>query len=175
MHIYGWFHLATAKIYWDWWKLEYCNNCNLLPCKSNILKFFLYIIWVCKHLDFKFVPKPKKIQKCLKFPIFLGITPVFEIFKHIWNFLFALKSWCLHIKTICITNFKNFDWQGEKWQRLQYCNFPQWQHIFAVANYSCAPMFPFNGQKLFAVNGWCVHTELQKVGILVSRIPDIFK
>ena len=33
-------------------------------------------------------------------------------------------------------NFIKFLFQDKKWQRLQYCNFHQYQHIFAVARWN---------------------------------------
>ena len=35
---YGWFHLATAKICWHWWKLQYCNRCHFLSHNKNFMK-----------------------------------------------------------------------------------------------------------------------------------------
>ena len=32
---YGWFHLATAKICWYWWKLQYCNRIHFLSWNKN--------------------------------------------------------------------------------------------------------------------------------------------
>ena len=34
---YGWFHLATAKICWYWWKLQYCKRCHFLSWNKNFI------------------------------------------------------------------------------------------------------------------------------------------
>ena len=50
---YGWFHLATAKICWYWWKLQYCNRCCFLSLNKNFMKILVHLIWACKDSNFK--------------------------------------------------------------------------------------------------------------------------
>ena len=38
---YGWFHLATAKICWYWWKLQHCNPCHFLSSNKDFMKVFV--------------------------------------------------------------------------------------------------------------------------------------
>ena len=51
---YGWFHLATAKICWYWWKSQYCNPCHFSSSNKNFMKIFVLIIWLCKHSEMEF-------------------------------------------------------------------------------------------------------------------------
>ena len=39
-------------------KIAFCNRCQFLPCPKNFSKFFVHIIWVCKHSDFFFKSHP---------------------------------------------------------------------------------------------------------------------
>ena len=58
---------------------------------------------------------------------------IFNIFAKL---IFALKSECLYTQIKCTKIFIKFLFQDEKWTRLQYCNFQQYQHIFAVAGWN---------------------------------------
>ena len=51
-------------------------------------------------------------------------------------FISNLISECLHTLKISTIIFINFILLDKKWQRLQYCNFHQCQHIFAVARWN---------------------------------------
>ena len=53
-----------------------------------------------------------------------------------WFLLLNLISECLHNQIRCTRIFIKFLFQDKKWQRLQYCNFHQYQHIFAVAKWN---------------------------------------
>ena len=51
------------------WKLQFCNRCHFLSWKTNFMKIFVHIIWVCKHSDFKFESTQnfcKNIKNCPK-------------------------------------------------------------------------------------------------------------
>ena len=53
-----------------------------------------------------------------------------------WFFLSNLEFKCLHAQIRCTRIFIKILFQDKKWQRLQYCNFHQYQHIFAVAGWN---------------------------------------
>ena len=53
-----------------------------------------------------------------------------------WFLLSNLISECLHTLIRCTKIFIKFLFQDKKWTRLQYCNFLQYQHIFAVARWN---------------------------------------
>ena len=53
-----------------------------------------------------------------------------------WFLLSKLIYECLHILLISTKIFIKFLLLGKKWHRLQYCNFNQCQHIFAVARWN---------------------------------------
>ena len=71
---YGWFSLATAKICWYWWKLQYCKCCHLLSSNKNFMKILVHLIWGGKHSHIKFESKNqccKYVKECSK----IGSTP----------------------------------------------------------------------------------------------------
>ena len=53
-----------------------------------------------------------------------------------WFLLWILKFGCLLTRIRCTRILIKFLFQDKKWQRLQYCNFYQYQHIFAVARWN---------------------------------------
>ena len=114
---YGWFHLATSKICWHWWKLQYGNRCHFLSWNKNFMKILVHLIWACKHSNFKFESK---------------------------------NQFCLHTLLISTKMFIKFLLLDKKWQRLQYCNFHQCQHIFAVARCNHPYMYFYDAEQ----NGW---------------------
>ena len=114
--IYGWFCLATAKVCCSWWKLRFCNCCHFLPCRKNVLKFFVHIIWVLKHSDFQFEHKQiffnnlKNFQKT-------RLNPNFRIFFYILKKnLFALKFkvWVLTNPNNMQNKFQKVFFTGQK-------------------------------------------------------------
>ena len=60
----------------------------------------------------------------------------FLTFLQNWFWLSNLISECLHTLLISTKIFIKFLLLDKKWQRLQYCNFHQCQHIFAVARWN---------------------------------------
>ena len=53
-----------------------------------------------------------------------------------WNLLSNLEFECFHAQIRWTRNFIRFLFADKKWQRLQYFNFHQYQHIFAVARWN---------------------------------------
>ena len=100
------------------------------------MKMFVHLIWVWKHSDIKH----KSIsQICLKLSrnlINYLIFGQFLTYLQNWFLLSNLISECLHTQIRCTKFFNKFLFQDKKWQRLQYCNFHQFQHIFAVARWN---------------------------------------
>ena len=105
IYTYRWFHLATAKICWHWWKLRFCNRCEFLPFKNNFLKFFVHIFGFVSTRILNLSSK-KKLQFKMQ---------VFKTPKYAQKFS---KS--------CFYMDKNLQW-------FQNRNFHQCQQIFDVA------------------------------------------
>ena len=61
----------------SWWKLQFCNRCQFLPCPKNFLKFFKF------HLG-AFIPRSVVLLICL--------SVCFYPWCVVW-----LTSWCNHV------------------------------------------------------------------------------
>ena len=74
--------------------------------------------------------------KLSKNQVIYEISGQFLTYLRNWFLLSNLISECLHTQIRCTKIFIKFLFQDKKWMRLQYCNFHQYQHIFAVARWN---------------------------------------
>ena len=119
--------------------MQYCNPCHFLSSNKNLMKTVVLIIWGCKHSDIKFDSRKqfcKYVTKLAKNQVIYEISGQFLTYLQNWFLLSNLISECLNTLIISTKNFIKFLLLEKRWQGLQYCNFHQYHHIFAVAGWN---------------------------------------